>query len=118
MVQIMTPPMPIIVCLCGSSRFYGAFQEHLYLEELKGKIVLTMGFLPHVGPDEHHGMLGITEAQKEMLDNLHHRKIDLADEIFVLNVGGYIGHSTAREIEYALNQGKTINYLEPQNGVI
>ena len=47
-----------------------------------------------------------------MLDDMHLRKIDLADEIFVVNVGGYIGSSTRREIEYAQNTGKTVKYLE------
>ena len=49
---------------------------------------------------------------KEMLDDMHLRKIDMADEVFVINVGGYIGSSTRREIEYALSQGKKVNYLE------
>ena len=49
---------------------------------------------------------------KEMLDDMHLRKIDLADEIFVINVGGYIGESTRSEIAYAEETGKKINYLE------
>ena len=47
-----------------------------------------------------------------MLDDMHLRKIDMADEVFVINVGGYIGSSTRREIEYAVSQGKKVNYLE------
>ena len=49
---------------------------------------------------------------KEMLDDMHKRKIDMADEIFVINVNGYIGDSTKSEIEYATKQGKKVNYLE------
>jgi hypothetical protein len=49
-----------------------------------------------------------------MLDDMHKRKIDMADEIFVINVGGYIGSSTRSEIEYATATGKAIRYLEPQ----
>ncbi len=49
---------------------------------------------------------------KEMLDDMHLRKIDMADEIFVINVGGYIGESTKREIAYAEKTGKKVNYLE------
>ena len=49
---------------------------------------------------------------KEMLDDMHKRKIDIADEIFVINVGGYIGDSTKSEIEYAIKCGKKVNYLE------
>ena len=50
---------------------------------------------------------------KEMLDDMHKRKIDMADEIFVINVGGYIGESTRSEIAYAEKTGKKVNYLEP-----
>ena len=49
---------------------------------------------------------------KEMLDDMHKRKIDMADEIFVVNVGGYIGSSTRSEIEYAIVHGKPVRYLE------
>ena len=49
---------------------------------------------------------------KEMLNDMHKRKIDMADEIFVINVNGYIGESTKSEIAYAENTGKTVNYLE------
>ena len=52
---------------------------------------------------------------KEMLDDMHLRKIDMADEIFVINVDGYIGESTRREIAYAVKTGKKVNYLEAQN---
>ena len=52
------------------------------------------------------------EGTKEMLDDMHKRKIDMADEIFVINVNGYIGESTKSEIEYAKLHGKKVNYLE------
>ena len=54
----------------------------------------------------------LRERLKEMLDDMHKRKIDMADEIFVINVGGYIGASTRSEIEYAKATGKPVNYLE------
>jgi hypothetical protein len=47
-----------------------------------------------------------------MLDDMHKRKIDMADEIYVINVGGYIGDSTRSEIEYARETGKKVRYLE------
>ena len=50
-----------------------------------------------------------------MLDNMHKRKIDMADSIYVINVGGYIGESTRSEIDYATRHGKEILYLEPQS---
>ena len=55
---------------------------------------------------------GTVTKTKEMLDDIHKRKIDMADEIFVINVDGYIGESTRSEIEYAKQNGKVINYLE------
>lgn len=56
---------------------------------------------------------GTLTETKKMLDDMHKRKIDMSDEIFVINVGGYIGKSTQSEIEYAKQTGKKINYLEP-----
>lgn len=75
---------------------------------LKGNIVISVGLFGHSGDDEVW-----TEGTKEMLDNMHKRKIDMADEIFVINVGGYIGESTKSEIEYAIRNGKKVNYLVP-----
>ena len=74
---------------------------------LEGYIVISVGLFGHSGDDEVW-----KPGTKEMLDDMHLRKIDLADEIFVINVGGYIGESTRREIEYAEDTGKNINYLE------
>ena len=75
---------------------------------LEGCIVISVGLFGHSGDDD-VWKLGV----KEMLDDMHLRKIDMADEIFVINVGGYIGDSTRREIAYAEQTEKTIKYLEP-----
>ncbi len=79
---------------------------------LEGNIVISVGLFGHAGDEEVW-----TEGTKEMLDDMHKRKIDMADEIYVLNVGGYIGSSTRSEIEYALATGKTVRYLEPQEAL-
>ena len=102
---------PTIVCLCGSTKFYKEFMEHNYLETMKGNIVLSVGFFMHSSEMVHGENLGITPEQKIMLDELHKRKIDLADEILVINVNNYIGDSTKSEIEYAQYRGKKIRYL-------
>lgn len=102
-----TPSRPIIVCLCGSTRFLQTFQDANLQETLDGKIVLSIGCDTKTDAD-----LGI-EYSKPMLDELHLRKIDLADEVLILNVGGYVGESTARELEYALEHGKGVRFLEP-----
>lgn len=103
---------PIVVCLCGSTRFYEAFQRANYDETMDGRIVLSVGFYPHSAEQAHGEAVGCTPAQKEALDALHMHKIDMADEILVLNIGGYIGESTAREIAHAERNGKRVRYLE------
>jgi hypothetical protein len=104
--------VPNIVCLCGSTRFYQQFQQANYEETMAGNIVLSVGFYPHAQREMHGEQAGCTPEQKIALDELHKRKIDLADEVLVLNVGGYIGESTRSEIEYARKYGKQIRYLE------
>lgn len=103
---------PTIVCLCGSTRFYEVFQWANYRETMKGKIVLSVGFYPHSATQAHGEDIGCTPEQKAQLDELHLKKIDLADEILVLNVDGYVGQSTAREIAYAQSLGKPVLFLE------
>lgn len=103
---------PTIVCLCGSTRFYQQFQEANYRETMNGKIVLSVGFYPHSSEQMHGEHIGITPEQKEALDLLHLEKVKMADEVLILNVGGYIGSSTARELAYALELGKNVRFLE------
>lgn len=99
---------PIIVCLCGSTKFKDEFIKKNYELTMKGIIVLTVGWFSHSDKNIYYP----TAEEKVRLDELHKRKIDLADEIYVINVGGYIGESTKSEIEYAISQGKNVNYLE------
>ena len=74
---------------------------------LEGNIVISVGLFGHSGDEEVWA-----PGTKEMLDDMHRRKIDMADEIFVINVGGYIGESTRGEIEYAGATGKSVRFLE------
>lgn len=129
--RFVAEPKPTIVCLCGSTRFYKEFQEANYKETLAGKIVLTVGFFAHISKkrmtidgcmgeqevtvdviSQHDELKGCTPEQKKELDILHLRKIDLADEVLILNVGGYIGESTRRELAYAEQQNKKIRFLD------
>lgn len=103
---------PRIVTLCGSTRFAEAFAEANYRLTLAGKIVLSVGFYMHAVGNRHGESVGATPEQKLALDDLHKRKIEISDEIFVLNVGGYIGESTRREIDHAKQLGKPVYYLE------
>ncbi len=103
-----------IITLCGSTRFKDEFIKVQKDLTLKGNIVISVGLFGHSGDDEVWENMdeGTLTKTKEMLDDMHKRKIDLSDEIFVINVGGYIGESTKSEIEYARRTGKKINYLE------
>ncbi len=96
-----------IITLCGSTRFKEQFLEAQKRLTLEGNIVISVGLFGHSGDDEVW-----TPGMKEMLDDMHKRKIDLADAIYVINVGGYIGTSTRSEIEYAKAAGKEVLYLE------
>ena len=103
-----------VITLCGSTRFKDAFMEAQKRLTLEGNIVISVGLFGHSGDKEvWDGMdEGTLSKTKEMLDDMHKRKIDMADEIYVINVGGYIGESTKSEIEYAETTGKRVNYLE------
>lgn len=97
-----------VITLCGSTRFKEQFLETQKRLTLEGNIVISVGLFGHSGDDEVWN-----EGTKEMLDDMHKRKIDMADAIYVINVGGYVGSSTRSEIEYARKNGKEILSLEP-----
>lgn len=107
-----------IVVLCGSTRFSEAYQHANLTETLKGFIVLTIGcdmkgdaaLFADKSPEE-------LERIKTNLDELHLCKIDMADIVYILNVGGYVGESTRREIAYARRLGKPIRWLEPDKAI-
>ena len=94
---------PSIVCLIGSARFKHAFEIAARREALSGKIVLQPVWAPG----------GVrTEEERALLFTLHRAKIDLADEVLVINCGGYVGNDTLDEMTYAGSRGKEISFLE------
>ena len=103
-----------VITLCGSTRFKDEYLETQKRLTLEGNIVISVGLFGHSGDNEVWENMdeGTLTKTKEMLDDMHRRKIDMADEIYVINVGGYIGSSTRSEIEYAQTTGKTVRYLE------
>jgi hypothetical protein len=103
---------PRVVCLCGSTRFMDAFFEQGWRLTLEGVIVLSVGVVKTAGADG-HAAEALGQDVADRLDELHLRKIDLADSVLVLNVGGYIGSSTRKEIAYATATGKPVEYLAP-----
>ena len=94
-----------VITLCGSTRFKDDFERINKELTLAGNIVISVGCFGHSGDT-------FTEEQKVMLDDIHKRKIDMADAIYVINKDGYIGSSTRSEIQYALRTGKQIIYME------
>ena len=97
-----------VITLCGSTRFRAEYERVQKELTLKGNIVISVGLFGHSGDDEVW-----KDGVKEMLDEMHLAKIDMADEIFVINPGGYVGQSTSREIAYARSWGKTVKSLCP-----
>lgn len=106
-----------IVTLCGSTKFKKEFLEIQKKLTLLGYIVISVGLFGHSGDNEVWENMdeGTLTKTKSMLDDMHKRKIDLSDMIYVINVGGYIGESTRSEIEYAISTGKEVHYLESVN---
>ena len=102
-----------VITLCGSTRFRADFERVQKELTLQGNIVISVGLFGHSGDNEVWN-----DGVKEMLDEMHLAKIDMADEIFVINPGGYVGQSTAREIAYARSQGKTVKSLCPLEPVL
>jgi hypothetical protein len=98
---------PTIVCLCGSTKHRDAFEAATKSETLVGKIVLSVGYFAHEVGD-----LDMAGPIKRMLDQLHFRKIEMSDEVLILNVGGRIGLSTCDELYYAIACGKKVRFLE------
>ena len=101
-----------IITLCGSTKFKDEFLKAQKQLTLEGNIVISVGFFEHADSEFENI---ITPKIKTMFDDMHKRKIDMSDEVYVINKNGYIGESTKSEIEYAIDIGKTVNYLENPN---
>ncbi len=102
-----------VITLCGSTRFKDEFMEVQKQLTLAGNIVISVGLFGNSGDSEVWENMdeGTLTRTKQMLDDMHKRKIDMADSIYVINPGGYIGESTRLEIEYAIDHGKRVFYL-------
>lgn len=100
--------VPKIICLCGSLRFKQEFGKKELELVVSGNIVLTPCCM-YVDAQRTDSFM----EHKSQFDKMHFAKIDICDEVFVINKDGYIGDSTRNEIEHAFKKGKVINYLEP-----
>lgn len=102
---------PNIITLCGSTRFKDEFFAEQERLTLAGNIVISVGLF---GWDKGEPETALGEHVKAMLDELHFRKIDISDGIHVINKDGYVGSSTAKEIDYAMTLGKAVTYMEDE----
>lgn len=101
-----------VVCICGSTRFLDQMAIAAWEMEKQGILVVGPHLLPASYPGVKPSHQAEAEGVREILDELHLRKIDLCDEVYVVNVGGYIGESTRNELEYAKKIGRPIRYME------
>lgn len=99
---------PKVVCLCGSTRFADDFNRIGIEETLKGHIVVRPEVVTY---DPENDPQKFNPAVKDALDWLHKRKIDMADEVVVVNKNGYVGESTKGEVEYARRIGKVVRFI-------
>lgn len=108
---------PIVTTLCGSTRFPDAFEIAAAHLGMMGRVVFSVAMYGH--SDQPRGAKFLcsdgdeSTPEKQGLDQLHFRKIDLSDGVFVVNVGGYVGSSTRREIAYAKAHDKTVEWMFP-----
>jgi len=104
--------MPRVICYCGSLRFKNLFEKYEYESVFKGEIALLPCCM-FVDIEREYGALS---DYKQKADEQHKRKIDICDEVFVINENGYIGESTRSEINYALSIGKPVRYMVSEHG--
>lgn len=95
-----------VVTICGSMRFKDKMMEVAKELEIKNKYIVIQCVYT---TDK------FSEEEQQILADLHYKKIEISDAIYVVNVNGYIGKSTSKEIEQAKKLGKEIMYLEPIN---
>lgn len=105
---------PKVITLCGSTSFTEKMLIKQWELTKEGNIVLSWCALPDSYYDsEDRSHIGDKEGVKEIVDEIHKRKIDISDSVYVINVGGYIGESTTSEVKYAISKGKPVFWLEP-----
>ena len=104
---------PEVVCLCGSTRFKDAYRAENKRLTLAGKVVLSVAFFGHADGEA----VAVAGEGKAALDEVHKRKIDLADRVHVINVDGYVGDSTRSEVDYARERGLPVTWLEPEHAL-
>lgn len=93
------------ITLCGSARFQRAYREwtaRLMVEQ--SAMVYFAPLIPN-----------LSREAKQRIDEIWFAQIAASDEIFVLDVGGYIGESTGEEIAFAEEVGIAVRYLSKES---
>jgi hypothetical protein len=106
-------PKARVVTLCGSTKFKDAINSENKRLTMEGHVVISLGLFGHTDLPDYNWDTDATDL-KTMLDKLHFQKIDMADWVHVVNVGGYYGESTKREIAYAKSVGKAVTFMDTQ----
>jgi hypothetical protein len=109
----MSKTMAEVVTLCGSTKFKDAIHAENMRLTMAGHLVISLGVFGHTDLPDYDWTTDASDL-KRMLDAMHRQKIDMAVRVHVVNVGGYYGESTAREIAYARATGKTVTFMEPE----
>lgn len=114
----MKHAQPKIITLCGSSRFCDIMAVVAWiLERDEGAITMGLHLLPRWYAREVDDHIAEHEGVAEKMDELHKRKIDISDEVFVIDFDGYIGRSTRSEIDYAIDKGKPVRYFSEEHAI-
>jgi hypothetical protein len=102
-----------VITLCGSTRFTDQMLIKQWELAKQGHVVMTWCVLPFTYLKDSRTHLAEQEGLGDVMDMVHKKKIDLSDEILVINVDDYIGESTKSEILYAINTRKHVKYAYP-----
>ncbi len=98
-----------IITLCGSTNFKDEYERVNRILTLQGNVVFSCGVFRGDYPN--------IEEHRDLLEDVHKRKIDLSESIVVINLGGHTSKHTREEIEYAKSKNKKIIYLENRDGI-
>lgn len=98
-------PQQEYITLCGSTKFKAVFEEINKLLTLNGNVVYSLAVFAHADN------IILNEDEIETLHNVHKCKILKSDAIFVIDVDGYIGENTKKEIDFAEAHDMIIHYF-------
>ncbi|MEU4623540.1 hypothetical protein AB0G04_26645 [Actinoplanes sp. NPDC023801] len=99
-----------VITLCGSTRFEAEFAEVSQRLTMEGCVVISLGMFSLPELPGYDWTVDRSDL-KGRIGAVHRQKIRMADEVYIVDPGGYVGESTRREIDYAESLGKPVRYL-------